>query len=239
MKNLDIENIPKHIAIILDGNGRWAKKKLLSRNLGHYYGALNLSEITLECDRLGVKDLTVFAFSTENWKRPKEEVDYLMTKPIEIIERNINNIENSCIRVNVIGRKDRINKELLDEINKVEFLTKNHSGLNLNICLDYGARYDFLNATKTIAKEVALRNLKIEEINEACFKEHLMTKKIPDVDLLIRTSGEIRISNFLLFEIAYSELYFTKCYWPDFKKKQLYKALREYQKRNRRFGGLK
>ncbi len=239
MKKIDLNNIPKHIAIILDGNGRWANKRMLERNIGHYYGALNLSKIVLECDKIGVKYLTVFAFSTENWKRPAKEVNYLMTKPIEMVKKYINEIKNSNIKIKVLGRKDRINEQLLNTINEVEFFTKKHTGLTLNICFDYGARYDIINATKKISEDVLNRKIKIDEITIDYFKNYLETKNIIDVDLLIRTSGEIRISNFLLFEIAYAELYFTKCLWPDFNKKELYKAINIYQNRNRRFGGLK
>ncbi|WP_162164075.1 polyprenyl diphosphate synthase [Acholeplasma hippikon] len=221
----NISNLPNHIAIILDGNGRWAKKRGLPRQLGHYQGALNLVTIANYANERGIKQLTVYAFSTENWKRPKEEVDYLMTKPVEMIEKNIEKFKSSTIKIQVKGRRDRIPEALLNSIVNLENITKDHTGLVLNVCLDYGA-YDELITAMRLAKEIS-----IEEI-----EKNLMVKDA--VDLLIRTSGEMRVSNFLLWQIAYAEFYFTKKHWPAFSKKELEKALKSYSKRQRRFGGL-
>lgn len=220
-----ISNLPDHIAIILDGNGRWAKKRGLPRHLGHYQGAMNLVTISNYANQRGIKQLSVYAFSTENWKRPKEEVDYLMTKPVELIEKNIEKFKNSTIKIQVKGRRDRIPESLLKSIINLEEITKNHKGLILNVCLDYGSYDEIVTAIKK-AKEVSIEGI----TNELMIKE--------PVDLLIRTSGEQRVSNFLLWQIAYAEFYFTKKHWPAFSKRELDKALLSFSKRQRRFGGL-
>lgn len=224
MKN--IENIPEHIAIILDGNGRWARSRGLPRNLGHFQGGHNIVKIANHANDLGVKMMSIYTFSTENWKRPEDEVDYLMTKPTELLEKNLEKIKNSPIKILVQGRKDRVPSQLLKTINKIEELTKDHKGMILNVCFDYGS-YDELLTAFSKVKEFTV---------EAVYNE-LMIKK--PVDLLIRTSGELRISNFLLWQIAYAELYFVKKHWPAFSKRDLNKAIKSYAKRNRRFGGLK
>lgn len=238
MKDLDLNRIPNHIAIILDGNGRWAKKRLLPRNIGHRKGAYNLKDITIECDKLGIKYLTVYCFSTENWKRPEEEVNYLMTTPIQYYNKYKNKIFDSNIRVKVIGRRDRFSKEFLEALLEVEEKTKNHTGLTLTLCIDYGSYDEITTAVKNIALDVKNGVINPEDITADTITNNLFTKDYPSLDLMIRTSGEYRISNYLLWQMAYSELYFTDVYWPDFNKDELHKALIDFQGRNRRFGGL-
>ena len=238
MDKLDLNKIPEHIAIILDGNGRWAKKRLLPRNMGHRKGAYNLRDIAGECNKLGIKYLTVYCFSTENWKRPEAEVNYLMTTPIRYYNKYKKKIFDSNIRVKVIGRRDRFSKEFLDCIIEAEENTKNHTGLTLTLCIDYGSYDEITTAVKNIAKDVKNGLINPDDINESTITNNLFTKDYPQLDLMIRTSGEYRISNYLLWQMAYSELYFTDVYWPDFNKDELHKALINFQNRNRRFGGL-
>jgi len=232
-------NIPNHIAIILDGNGRWAKKRGLPRTMGHKVGADNLKKIAIECSNLGIKALSVYAFSTENWKRPKEEIDYLMKLPKEFEEGFKGEFEDNGIRVMFSGRKDRFNNEVLGLMKRVEDKTKDRDKMILNICFDYGSQYEITEAVKQISMKYKENKIKLEDINEEMIGNHLYTKDLPKLDLLIRTSGELRISNFLLWQLAYSELYFPKVPWPAFNKKELLKAMDSFKKRNRRFGGLK
>lgn len=231
--------IPKHIAIIMDGNGRWAKKRGLPRTYGHKKGSENMRDIALVCNKLGINALSVYAFSTENWKRPKEEVDYLMALPKEFEETFKGQFEKDDIRVIFSGRKDRFPGDVQDLIKRVEEKTKDRKGLILNICFDYGSYTEILEATKEIAVNYKNGDIKLDDITEEMMTNHLYTKDLPKLDLLIRTSGEQRISNFLLWQLAYSELYFAKKHWPAFNKKQLLIALHDFQTRNRRFGGLK
>jgi undecaprenyl diphosphate synthase len=221
------KNVPKHVAIILDGNGRWAKKKKKPRSFGHYMGGRNLFRVATQANEIGISKLSVYAFSTENWKRPQEEVDYLMSFPVEYYENNKHRIDEISFKVTVSGRKDRLPKALLNVIEDVVNQTKNNKGLELNVCLDYGSYDEILYAVNQCERPITRKDL----------ESHLMVKE--PVDLLIRTSGEQRISNFLLWQISYAELYFTKVYWPSFSKRQFEKALKNYQKRSRRFGGLK
>ena len=230
--------IPNHIAIILDGNGRWAKKRNLPRTMGHRQGAINLKDIALECQTQGIKYLTVFCFSTENWKRPEEEVSYLMNTPYEYYYKYKNKIIESNIRIKVIGRRDRLNNKMLEIISDIESNTSSNTGLTLTLCIDYGSQDEITTAVKQIAKQVLDGNINIEDINENLITDNLFTKDLPQLDLLIRTSGELRISNYLLWQLAYSELYFTDVYWPDFNALELLKALESYSNRKRRFGGL-
>ena len=232
------KHIPNHIAIILDGNGRWAKKRGLPRTMGHYMGGKNLVNIAIECDKLNIKTLTVYAFSTENWKRPKEEVDYLMNKPLEEIKKNIDSIKKGNIKVTFIGRRDRICSNALETINLLEENTKNKKGLNLIICFDYGSRTELVEAFKKIHLKIINKEINFLDINESIISKNLYNN-ISEIDLLIRTGGEQRLSNFILWQVSYSELYFSKVHFPDFKKRKLYKAIISYQNRNRRFGGLK
>ncbi len=232
-------NIPKHIAIILDGNGRWAKSKGLPRNLGHRKGALNLRDITGYANELGVKELTVYAFSTENWTRPKEEVDYLMKTPVKYYKKYKKKILNTNIKITFIGRRDRLSTEFLECITEIEKLTSIHTGLNLNIACDYGSKNEIVTAVKKIAQDVIDKKISVNDITEHTIDNNLFTSGMNPIDLLIRTSGEVRLSNFLLWQLAYSEFYFTNTYWPDFSKQELLKAINLYQNRDRRFGGLK
>ena len=236
---LDLKCLPKHIAIILDGNGRWAKKRGLPRNLGHRKGAFNLKDIAVECDKLHISHLTVYCFSTENWNRPKKEVDYLFNQPIKYFHRYRSKLSQINIKVKFIGRRDRFSDEFLKCLEEVEEVTKNNTGLTLTIACDYGSYEELTTATKKIAQMVKDNIINIDDITPELISNNLYTKDYPDLDLLIRTSGEIRISNYLLWQLAYSELYFTDVYWPDFDVKELHKALNSYANRNRRFGGLK
>lgn len=231
--------IPKHIAIILDGNGRWANSHGLPRNLGHRKGALNLRDITSAAQKLGVKQLTVYAFSTENWNRPKEEVDYLMKTPLKYYKKYKKRIVGSGVKVTFIGRRDRFSKELLTCIEEIEQMTKDNNGINLNIAADYGSKDEIVTAVKKIAVKVQCDELNVEDITESTIDENLFTNGMYPIDLMIRTSGEIRLSNYLLWQLAYSEFYFTNTYWPDFNEKELIEAIKSYQNRDRRFGGLK
>lgn len=223
---MKLTNVPQHVAIILDGNGRWAKKRGQPRSFGHYMGGRNLFSIAAHAKKLGIKKLSVYAFSTENWKRPQEEVDYLMTKPIEMYEQNKHKMQDIDYKIIFSGRKDRFSEKLLDVMHEIEQHTKDHEGFTLNVCVDYGSYDEILTAINQLDKPVTKKQ----------FEEKLMIKE--PVDLLIRTSGEMRISNFLLWQIAYAEFYFAKVHWPAFNKKQLEKAIQSYQKRQRRFGGL-
>ena len=224
MKN---KNIPQHVAIILDGNGRWAKKRGQSRSFGHYMGGRNLFAVAKNARDIGIKKLSVYAFSTENWKRPQEEVDYLMTKPIELYHENKHRFDEIDYRIIFSGRRDRFSKALLEVIDEIEEKTKDHKNFTLNICADYGSYDEIITAVNKLDKPITKETL----------ESKLMVKE--PVDLLIRTSGEQRISNFLLWQIAYAEFYFAKAHWPSFNKKQLEKSIKSYQKRQRRFGGLK
>ena len=233
------QTLPTHIAIILDGNGRWAKKRGLDRSMGHKKGAENLQRIALEAQHLGIKVLSVYAFSTENWSRPKDEVNYLMTLPKLFEEEYKDAFKEYDIRVVFSGRRDRLNDENIELLNRVEEKTKDRKGLILNVCLDYGSKTELVEGAKAIAKDVLENKVSLDEVDETYFASKLYTKDLPEVDLLIRTSGEIRLSNYLLWQVAYAEFYFTKTHWPAFHEKALHKALKSYVKRNRKFGGLK
>ena len=236
MVELDREKIPRHIAIIMDGNGRWARKRLMNRINGHRKGMEAVKNAVLASRELGVKYLTLYAFSTENWQRPKEEVQALMSLLGKYLASELKLMMENDIRLISIGDIDNIPKDkkqvLLNTIEK----TKNNKSMVLNLALSYGARTEILSAVKFLAKNVKNGSLDISQIDEELFSSSLLTQKIPDPDLLIRTSGEMRISNFLLWQIAYTELYFTDTLWPDFNKEELFKAVKEYQSRERRFG---
>jgi undecaprenyl diphosphate synthase len=231
--------VPTHIAIILDGNGRWAKKRLMPRTFGHRKGAFNIRDVARYANKIGIKYMTVYCFSTENWKRPSDEVNYLMTKPVRYIKRYRDSIINSTTRIKMIGRRDRLPKDLLETIEDIENITKDHTGLTLTLCVDYGALDEVKNAVLKMHHDLECGKLKESEVTDNTIYNYLYTNDLPPVDLLIRTSGEIRLSNYLLLQLAYSELYFTDVYWPDFNDKELLKAIENYQNRNRRFGGLK
>jgi undecaprenyl diphosphate synthase len=231
--------IPQHIAIIMDGNGRWAKKRRMPRTFGHKKGSENLKDVAIYCNELGIKALSVYAFSTENWKRPQAEVDYLMNLPKEFEELFRGQFEEHDIRVMFSGRRDRFPEHVTELMNRVEEKTKARKGLVLNICFDYGSHTEMLQASQSISEDVKNGTLNVKDIDEVAVSSRLYTKDLPPLDLLIRTSGERRISNFLLWQLAYSELYFAKVHWPAFNQRQLLKAIDDFQSRNRRFGGLK
>ena len=231
--------LPHHIAFIMDGNGRWAKRRGLPRKVGHYEGGRALVRILQLSHKLGIQAITVFAFSTENWKRPKEEVDYLMSLPSQYIDQYLPRIKEENIRMNFIGDITELPQQMQNDIKRATEETRGNTGLIFTIALNYGAQHEVLSATMKIAQEIETKQITHDEINLDYFKSKLMTHDLPDVDLLIRTSGELRVSNFLLWQIAYSELYFTKKCWPDFKEIEMLKALKNFQKRHRRYGGLK
>jgi len=238
-KTLDLNNIPVHIAIIMDGNGRWAEKRGLSRSVGHREGAKAVREIVEEAYDIGVKYLTVFAFSSENWSRPKEEVDELMRLYLEYLKNAENETSDKDVRVRIIGSRKGLSEEIVQQIQKVEQKTIDKKRMNLIIALNYGGRQDIVQAVRKIVDDVENEIIEKEMITENVFGRKLLTEEIPDPDLLIRTSGEMRLSNFLIWQCAYTEFYFTPVLWPDFKKKHLHEAILEYQKRSRRFGGVK
>jgi len=235
-------DIPKHIAIIMDGNGRWAQARRLPRIAGHKEGMNNVKKITTHASKLGVKVLTLYAFSTENWKRPSSEVDFLMKLPVDFFDVFVPELVKENVKVNVMGYKEYLPAHTQKAVENAIEQTKNNTGMVLNFALNYGSRAEILTAVNTIVKEAKEGRLS-NEIDEETFSEYLMTaslkKDVRDPDLLIRTSGEERISNFLLWQIAYSELFFTDSYWPDFSLENLEEAIGSFQKRQRRFGGLK
>lgn len=230
--------IPAHIAIIMDGNGRWAQKRNLPRAAGHRRGVESLRAMVEACLELGVKILTVYAFSTENWKRPKEEVDILMNLLVEYLQKEINELHRQGVRISPIGEISRLPAPAVRELEKAVKQTSANDRLVLNIALNYGGRAELVKAVKEIAQLSTNGELEIEEITEELVAQHLSTKGMPDPDLLIRPSGEYRISNFLLWQIAYTEFWITDTLWPDFRKEHLLEAIQAYQKRERRFGGL-
>lgn len=232
-------NIPNHVAIILDGNGRWAKKRLLPRNLGHKAGAKAVEDICEDAWNLGIKYLTVYAFSTENWKRPEDEVNALMKLLRNYLVDCIERSNKNNMRVRVIGEKSGLSQDIQDRIEELEKVTEKNTGLNFTIAINYGSRDEITRAVSSIAKRVAAGEINPDDINMDIISESLDTKGIPDPDLLIRTSGEERLSNFLLWQLAYTEFYFTDVLWPDFDKKELEKAIEKYNGRERRFGGVK
>ena len=238
-KTLPPDALPAHIGIIMDGNGRWAEKRSLPRQVGHRYGARTFRKITKYCEKIGIKCLTVYAFSTENWKRPQSEVDSLMALLKEYLEESLSDFKSENIKTRFIGDISPLSPEIRELIKKAEEFTKDKTGLCLNIALNYGGREELTRAARSIAKEVAEGRLSPEDIGEELLQKYLYTAGQPDPDLIIRPSGEYRTSNFLLWQSAYSEYVFTDVLWPDFKPADLDKALREYAKRNRRFGGVK
>jgi undecaprenyl diphosphate synthase len=233
------EKIPSHIAIIMDGNGRWAKKRALPRIAGHSEGMKNVRRITRYADDIGVNVLTLYAFSTENWKRPKTEVDFLMSLPEQFLSSFLPELMERNIRVETIGNTHELPEGTIRALTKAMEQTKNNTGLVLNFAMNYGGRDELVHAMKKMAQEVAAGDLSIDAIDESRVSEYLMTAHLPEPDLLIRTSGEIRLSNFMLWQLAYAEFWFTDVHWPDFTKETLAEAITVYQKRNRRFGGLK
>ena len=233
-----LEKIPTHVAIIMDGNGRWAKKRNMPRVKGHYEGMQTVKKITKYASKLGIQYLTLYAFSTENWARPKEEVSYLMDLPEKMFTSFMPELMENNVKVEVIGVVEKLPENTRKAVEDAVEQTKNNTGLKLIFALNYGSKDEIVIAVKRIAQGAANNEYKVEEIDEQLISDNLFTKDTPDPDLLIRTSGEQRISNFLLWQIAYSEFIFTKVAWPDFVEEEFYKALLEYQSRDRRFGGL-
>ena len=233
---IHLNRLPEHIAIIMDGNGRWAKQRGKLRVFGHEKGAKAVKQVVEGCAELGVKNLTLYAFSTENWNRPKLEVQTLMKLLISSLKKEINTLQKNNIKLNAIGNLKELPSQVYKELTDVIELTKNNKRLTLTLALSYGSRDELINTVKQISVKVKNNIISPELIDESVINEHLYTQNLPDVDLLIRTSGEQRISNFLLWQIAYAEFYFTKIFWPDFTKEYLYKAIVNYQKRERRFG---
>ncbi|MDY6328173.1 MAG: isoprenyl transferase [Lachnospiraceae bacterium] len=232
-------NIPNHVAIILDGNGRWAKKRFMPRNYGHMQGAKVVEQICEDADSIGIKYLTVYAFSTENWNRPQDEVDALMKLLRNYLKDCIKRANNNNMRVRVIGEKSRLSDDIRSKIEELEECSKNNTGLNFTIALNYGSRDEIVRAVREISKDVKDGKISESDINDKMISDYLDTRGIPDPDLLIRTSGEERLSNFLLWQLAYTEFYFTDVLWPDFNKKELIKAVEKYNERDRRFGKVK
>lgn len=234
--SINKNNLPKHLAIIMDGNGRWAKQKGFLRAFGHENGTKSV-RITVEaCAKLGIENLTLYAFSTENWNRPKLEVDTLMKLLVNSLKTELKTLQENNIRLNSIGNLDQLPKSIHKELTEVINLTKNNTRMTLTLALSYGSREELLNVVKNISDKVKNNIISIDSIDESIINQHLYTHNLPDVDLLIRTSGEHRISNFLLWQIAYAELFFVDVLWPDFKENDLYEAIISYQKRERRFG---
>jgi undecaprenyl diphosphate synthase len=231
-----MENIPKHLAIIMDGNGRWAKQKGFLRALGHESGSKSVKKIIQECLDLGVEHLTLYAFSTENWNRPKLEVDTLMRVLINSLKKELKTMQEGNIKMNAIGNINKLPKNAQIQLNDVINKTKENTKMTLTLALSYGSREELVNVVKIISEKVKNNIISLDSIDDSIINEHLYTHNLPDVDLLIRTSGEHRISNFLLWQIAYAELYFTDVLWPDFKEQDLHEAIISYQKRERRFG---
>lgn len=232
-------NIPNHVAIILDGNGRWAKKRFMPRNYGHMQGAKVVEQICEDADSIGIKYLTVYAFSTENWNRPQDEVEALMKLLRNYLKDCIKRANNNNMRVRVIGEKSRLSDDIRSKIEELEECSKNNTGLNFTIALNYGSRDEIVRAVREISKDVKDGKISESDIDDKMISDYLDTRGTPDPDLLIRTSGEERLSNFLLWQLAYTEFYFTDVLWPDFNKKELIKAVEKYNERDRRFGKVK
>ncbi len=236
LTQIDLERLPNHIAIIMDGNGRWAKKKSLPRVVGHEYGVKSVRTVTETAAKLGIKYLTLYTFSTENWNRPALEVKAIMTLLVRTIRKEVKTLLKNNIRLRTIGNIEALPKEAQKELKEAMELTKNNDKMDLVLALNYSARWDLIEATKKIAEKVKNNEIEIDAINEQLITNSLNTSELPEPELLIRTSGELRISNFMLWELAYGEFYFTDIYWPDFDQQAFYKAILDYQKRERRFG---
>jgi undecaprenyl diphosphate synthase len=237
-ENIDFNNLPRHIAVIMDGNGRWAKKKGAARIFGHRNAIQAVKDVTEGCGELGIKYLTLYAFSTENWGRPKEEVDALMELLVNTLQKEISTLHENQVKLRTIGDVTHLPKNCQNNLAEAIEATKNNSGLTMQLALNYSGRWEIVEAARKLAEEAKMGLIKPEEIDEHYFSEHLKTAGIPDPELLIRTSGELRVSNFLLWQIAYTEIFITPTLWPDFRKEHLYEAICAYQKRERRFGKI-
>ncbi|MGE4589288.1 MAG: isoprenyl transferase [Acidaminococcaceae bacterium] len=236
--NINPQFIPQHIALIMDGNGRWAKEQGKPRTYGHYAGAERLKEIVRIADNIGVKALSAYAFSTENWKRPASEVNFIMKLLDRYLTNEIDTFQKNNVCVRFMGSRDGLPKNVQEKMDNAVQKTKDNTGIILNLAINYGGQTEILEAVKRIAAEVKNGLLSIDEINLNCFESHLYTKDLPPLDLLIRTGGDRRISNFMLWQIAYAEIWNTEIYWPDFSSEYFLQAIRDFQKRDRRFGGL-
>lgn len=230
------DKLPKHVAIIMDGNGRWAKQQGLLRIVGHENGTKSVRTTVEACAEIGIQNLTLYAFSTENWSRPKQEVNTLMKLLVKSLKKEIKTLQNNNIKLNAIGKLNELPEKAYKELMEVIDKTKHNTHMNLTLALSYGSREELISAIKKISAKVKNNIISEDSIDESVINKHLYTQNLPDVDLLIRTSGEQRISNFLLWQIAYAELYFTEVLWPDFTENDLYKALTCYENRERRFG---
>ena len=236
INDINRNKLPQHIAIIMDGNGRWAKQQGLIRVVGHENGTKSVREVVEACAEIGVKNLTLYAFSTENWNRPKLEVQTLMKLLVKSLKKEIKTLQDNNIKLSAIGNIKDLPRKVHDELLEVIEKTSNNTAMTLTLALSYGSREELMNVVKELSNKVKNNIISVDSIDESIINKHLYTQNLPDVDLLIRTSGEQRISNFLLWQIAYAELYFTPILWPDFKKADLFDALIAYQNRERRFG---
>jgi undecaprenyl diphosphate synthase len=237
-EQIDLSRLPEHIAIIMDGNGRWAKNQGKFRGVGHESGVLSVKDIMEGCVEIGIKNLTVYAFSTENWSRPIEEVNFLMELLISTINQETATLTKNNIKLNAIGNIASLPQRCIDDLKSAMDKTANNTSCTLTLALSYSAKWEITEAARKLAQQVKDGALQVEDITEASFAEQLTTVNIPDPELMIRTSGEHRVSNFLLWQMAYTELYFTDTLWPDFRSEDLYEAIVEYQKRERRFGKI-
>ena len=240
LRTIQEKPVPNHIAIIMDGNGRWATARQLPRAAGHRQGVEALRGIIRTCSQLSISHLTLYAFSTENWKRPKSEVHTLMSLMVEFLQKEIDELHENGVKIQMLGDIRELPQETALEIEKAMKFTRHNNGLQVNIAINYGSRTEILKAVRSIVRDYDRGRLSIDEINEECFSQYLSTRGIPDPDLLIRTGGEYRLSNFLLYQSAYTELYFTdkKMLWPDFNRRKLLEVIQEYQNRLRKFGGI-
>ncbi|MGP1556773.1 isoprenyl transferase [Peptostreptococcus stomatis] len=237
--DINLDKVPAHIAIIMDGNGRWAKSRFMPRTYGHKVGVETIRKVVKECSRLGVKYLTLYAFSTENWKRPKEEVSALMGLLVKYLRNELEELHKNNVKILTLGDISKLPQACIEELDHAKEKTKDNRGLVMSLALNYGGRNDLVNAVKNISQEVVDGKISVDDIGDDLISSHLSTKESPDPDLVVRTSGEQRLSNFLLWELAYSEFYFADIHWPDFDEKELQKAIFAYQSRDRRFGGIK
>lgn len=237
--DINLDKVPAHIAIIMDGNGRWAKSRFMPRTYGHKVGVETIRKVVKECSRLGVKYLTLYAFSTENWKRPKDEVSALMGLLVKYLRNELEELHKNNVKILTIGDISKLPEACIEELALAKEKTKDNTGLVMSLALNYGGRNDLVNAVKNISQDLVDGKISLDDIGDNLISSHLSTNESPDPDLVIRTSGEQRLSNFLLWELAYSEFYFTDIHWPDFDEKELQMAIFAYQSRDRRFGAIK
>jgi undecaprenyl diphosphate synthase len=235
---IDMNRLPTHIGVIMDGNGRWAKRRGLPRSAGHQAGADTLKKIVTECNKMGIKYITVYAFSTENWKRPKEEVDFLMNLLLNYLRDAERTLAGENVVIRAIGSRAELTEEIQQQIIKTENFTKDNTGIDMNIAVNYGGREELVTATKAICEKVQKGEISIDDITQESISGNIYTQNQPDPDFIIRTSNEQRLSNFMIWQASYSEFYFTETLWPDFGVNDLKKAILEYQSRNRRYGGV-